>query len=1210
MLQDDPGVAHPSDGSDQTDVFCLYEDWDNDAGSLCELWCQIQTFKGRICSNCPVEYRNRMETDLLCRLWNDLEKLQKNTTDLRPAERPQSLLTCKYNDKGIDAKDLCDLWCKIQEYDGNRCAECPEEFLDEVESDLLCKLWDELHTLQGQNIITPIPPLQIPPSSVTCIYEDRVNNKKELCNLWCDIQKFSGRKCTTCPNEYNSKVEADLLCQLWNQLDSLQDNTNSPSIFIPPVPTIPTLIFCPYSENVNDAVDLCDLFCKIQAFDGMQCTNCPKEYESKVERELLCQLWNELEALENDDNETTTIAVFSPVTCIYEDNQNDAVELCDLWCKIQSNDGNQCSQCPGEYHDKIESELLCQLWNELETLQADPSQSITSSPPHQPVPCVYQDRNDAQELCSLWCKIQHFEDKQCSNCPDTYINRAESPTLCDLWNDLELLKNNSTPLPLEPSSLVQCIYEDKGDDSLYLCDLWCQIQKYEGKECSKCPDVYRFDPEQLILCDLWEELEQLQTSPGIPAEGDGEPVDCIHEDNPTSSIHLCELWCQVQSYKDATCIECPDLYLNDSESQLLCDLYSDLKKKEYDKDKESGIDFIMQDSVENITCKYRDHLSSSENLCQVWCEIRALDGQQCVSCPDQYTQDTHHQELCDIWAQIVEAESSKEDTTTIDPPQNVACPYETLPNTSPAHCELWCELELQNGNNCCPAKYIGDSEESLLCKLHNDLEEILESDLGQVTSNPSPQPIVCDHSDNPTSSEALCELWCEIQTRTLGSECLTCPDNYTGDQEKDLLCSLWFDLEMKKYESAQDSTTLGPQTMMNVTCIHDENPTSSQPLCHLWCELQSYTGVQCVTCPDHLFTDKEAQTLCSLWEELLDLKNQPNSTIPENSMSTACPYESNNSSEKLCELWCQVKSYDGFSCCPAKYLGDIEEEKLCQLWNELQILDVVAEEYDDYYEDDPVPVDCLYEDNPTSSEDLCELWCQVQAHRDSQCIECPAKYDDEPDRDLVCSLWSELVKMEHTQEMMPGVSVTNLPPQNMTCKYSSHLSSGALCEVWCEIQELAGYQCVTCPQHYTQDPEALTLCSLWEEILKIENAGAALTVANPSPVECLYENNTSSAGPLCDLYCQLQSYNGHYCCPSQFTQDDERGLLCQLWSELEELNTANGPVTTTDFPLIPVDCIYEGNPTSSEPLCNASHRMVAQRKQELPIVERTHNLKA
>ena len=176
--------------------------------------------------------------------------------------------------------------------------------------------------------------------------------------------------------------------------------------------------------------------------------------------------------------------------------------------------------------------------------------------------------------------------------------------------------------------------------------------------------------------------------------------------------------------------------------------------------------------------------------------------------------------------------------------------------------------------------------------------------------------------------------------------------------------------------------------------------------------------------------------------------------------------------------------------------------------------------------------------------------------------------------------------MEHTQEMMPGVSVTNLPPQNMTCKYSSHLSSGALCEVWCEIQELAGYQCVTCPQHYTQDPEALTLCSLWEEILKIENAGAALTVANPSPVECLYENNTSSAGPLCDLYCQLQSYNGHYCCPSQFTQDDERGLLCQLWSELEELNTANGPVTTTDFPLIPVDCIYEGNPTSSEPLCN------------------------
>ena len=245
--------------------------------------------------------------------------------------------------------------------------------------------------------------------------------------------------------------------------------------------------------------------------------------------------------------------------------------------------------------------------------------------------------NDAQELCSLWCKIQQFEGRQCSNCPDVYINRTESATLCDLWSDLQLLQNNSTPLPLQPSSLVKCIYEDKTEDSVDLCDLWCQIQKYQGEECSQCPDVYRVDPEQLQLCDLWEELEQLQSLPELPtAASEGKPVDCIHEDNPTSSTSLCELWCEVKRYKNASCIECPDRYLNDPESDLLCDFHSELKMKEYDLQHNGSL--IPSDSSKNITCLYRDHATSAEPLCQVWCEIQALTGHRCVSCPDQFTQ--------------------------------------------------------------------------------------------------------------------------------------------------------------------------------------------------------------------------------------------------------------------------------------------------------------------------------------------------------------------------------------------------------------------------------------------------------------------------------------------------------------------------------------------------------------------------------------------
>ena len=69
------------------------------------------------------------------------------------------------------------------------------------------------------------------------------------------------------------------------------------------------------------------------------------------------------------------------------------------------------------------------------------------------------------------------------------------------------------------------------------------------------------------------------------------------------------------------------------------------------------------------------------------------------------------------------------------------------------------------------------------------------------------------------------------------------------DQEQQLLCGLWFDLEMEKYESAQEGpSTSQPLITKNVTCIHDNNPTNSTALCELWCELQSYDGGQCVTC--------------------------------------------------------------------------------------------------------------------------------------------------------------------------------------------------------------------------------------------------------------------------------------------------------------------------------------------------------------------------
>ena len=133
---------------------------------------------------------------------------------------------------------------------------------------------------------------------------------------------------------------------------------------------------------------------------------------------------------------------------------------------------------------------------------------------------------------------------------------------------------------------------------------------------------------------------------------------------------------------------------------------------------------------------------------------------------------------------------------------------------------------------------------------------------------------------------------------------------------------------------------------------------------------------------------------------------------------------------------------------------------------------------------------------------------------------------------------------------------------------------------------MSGFQCVFCPSQYSTDVESEKLCQLWEEKVKIENTPDAVTVEDPTPVVCLYEGNSRSSEKLCSLYCELQSYNGHYCCPQEYLDDPEGNMLCQLWAELEDLREANGTDLTTDFPLLPVDCLFESNPSSSELLCS------------------------
>lgn len=215
-----------------------------------------------------------------------------------------------------------------------------------------------------------------------------------------------------------------------------------------------------------------------------------------------------------------------------------------------------------------------------------------------------------------------------------------------------------------------------------------------------------------------------------------------------------------------------------------------------------------------------------------------------------------------------------------------------------------------------------------------------------------------------------------------------CPEKFKNDIEATLLCDLWTDLEMIKHNIQVSGAITTVDNNKNTTCIYASHETSSDFLCEVWCEIQEYKGNRCVFCPSKYSTDIE-ELLCDLWVQLVEHENDPESITLANPSNKECIHALNpNSAEKLCNLWCQVQSYTGSTCCDGPYIGDPEEDLLCKLWNELQ-------ELEDVNGMNPTtiipstPVDCVYTSNPTSSEPLCDLWCKIQVHKGSECIQCP-----------------------------------------------------------------------------------------------------------------------------------------------------------------------------------------------------------------------------
>ena len=249
----------------------------------------------------------------------------------------------------------------------------------------------------------------------------------------------------------------------------------------------------------------------------------------------------------------------------------------------------------------------------------------------------------------------------------------------------------------------------------------------------------------------------------------------------------------------------------------------------------------------------------------------------------------------------------------------------------------------------------------------------------------------------------------------------------------------------------------------------------------------------------------------------------------------------------LCDLFCQLQSYNGHYCCPAQYMGDTERELLCGLWSELEQLNNNNNTETTTTDFPLAPVDCIYEGNPTSAGPLCSLWCELQTYRGSQCIECPEIYKTDPERVIICSLWSEL-EMINYDIVSAGSITTIVPEQNITCAYSDHLmSADLLCEVWCKIQATKGLNCVFCPDIYKSDPESEQLCHLWASLVELEAGGEGPGDVT-SLVTCPHHGHLTSSWPLCDLWCDVSAYNGTGClqpCPDIYTMDTEMGILCR-----------------------------------------------------------------
>ena len=339
--------------------------------------------------------------------------------------------------------------------------------------------------------------------------------------------------------------------------------------------------------------------------------------------------------------------------------------------------------------------------------------------------------------------------------------------------DNKIARSDSTPLSNDEIPYTECPYIADAN-SVTACLLWCELREASLNEtCTDapvCPYENSTTPYDSQLCDLWTELEGLKIAGTSNTMLPQENVTCPYLEEDLFSSELCSLWCEVQGLKNNQVCITPCPYEGMIDGELFCQLWNELNEKSEEALQEAlAVNPTGTFSVGPtpsptyaVSCIYDDNPTNATGLCDLWCQIIAYDGGQCI--------------------------------------EEGECPY-LLQVSEPLLCSLWNEIQLANTVS------VGSTPSSNYTDLIGP---------GTADSNNEIPYTECPYITDPNSVTA-CLLWCELREASMNETCTDAPicpyENSTTPYDAQL-CDLWTELEGLKI--AGTSNTMLPQE--NVTC--------------------------------------------------------------------------------------------------------------------------------------------------------------------------------------------------------------------------------------------------------------------------------------------------------------------------------------------------------------------------------------------------------